>query len=254
MGSSAGGHLVSMLGVSAGEPLFQDESLGHAGVSDAVHAVVNFYGPSELNTMDQDAMTNGCPPNSLCHDCEGSPESLLLDCRPSQCADRANQASPLHYVDGDEPPFLTFHGTLDCTVPTPQGRRLHRALEENGVASVLFEVPDAGHNVNECLSGGHARELYSFVEEIIRGCRDPEVTVPEASTLSECHWRACEDLARACDNVPACVALESCFQACFDEGLGQCIRRCLDSVPDAEAGVDTHRPLFECGRSNGCYR
>ncbi len=253
IGSSAGGHLVSMLGTSTGANLFRDEALGHVNVSDAVQAVVNFYGPSDLDTMDLDAMEHGCPAGGLCHDCEDSPESMLLDCRPSQCTARADQASPVNYVDGDEPPFLTIHGAADCTVPTPQGRRLHRALEAVGVESTLLEVPDAGHNVSQCLANGNTQVMTAFVERVIRGCADPEVVIPDDARLNACHWMNCTDQAAQCEASPVCVALEECFQDCFQRELGGCIRRCLDSVPDAQTAVDVHRPLFECGREQGCY-
>ena len=257
MGSSAGGHLVSMLGVSPDVEIFRDDALGHRERSDAVQAVVNFYGPTELDMMDADAMSSGCPPNALCHDCEGSPESLLIDCRPSQCRALAAQASPITYIDGDEAPFLSFHGTDDCTVPIPQARRLHMALQASGAESTLVEVERAGHNTRECLAGDNARLMYAFVERTIRGCSDEaqeEPEVPEDSSISECHWRACAELAQRCEESAVCVALELCFQDCFERQLGQCIRRCLDSVPDAESAIEAHRPLFECGRANGCYR
>ena len=78
---------------------------------------------------------------------------MLLDCLPSECPDRANEASPVTYVSGDEIPFLTFHGTNDCVVPLNQGRRIHEALLANGVDSTFVAVQGAGHNINQCLTG-----------------------------------------------------------------------------------------------------
>ena len=169
-GSSAGGHLVSMLGTSSEVGVFEDANLGNANVSSAVQLVVNFYGPSQLDQMDPDAMANMCPPNALFHDAADSPESTLIGCRPSQCRDRAAEASPITHIDGNEPPFITFHGTNDCTVPTPQGRRLHTALTDAGIESVLIEVDGAGHNVNECLAGDNYTRMVAFIERRIRNC------------------------------------------------------------------------------------
>ena len=253
-GSSAGGHLVAMLGTSANDPFFVDAMPVHPEVSDGVRTVVNFFGPTVIDQMDADAVANGCPANALCHDCADSPESLLLDCRPSQCPDVAAQASPVAYVDGDEPPFMTIHGAEDCTVPAPQGRRLHTALEAVGSETVLIEVEGAGHNVNQVLAGDTLDRFYAFVERTTRGCAPPQIEQPADAVLSDCVWNACAAQARACEANPVCVALEECFVACFAEGQGGCINRCLAQVDDSEAGVPDHRPLFDCARPAGCYR
>ncbi len=253
-GSSAGGHLVAMLGTSADEPFFVDAMNVHPEVSDAVQTVVNFFGPTVIDQMDADAEANGCPDNALCHDCEGSPESLLLDCRPSQCPEVAAQASPVTYVNGDEPPFLTFHGQLDCTVPTPQGRRLHEALERADTDTTLFEVPEAGHSVQQVLAGDNLQVFYGFVERTTRRCAPPRVARPRDSLIGDCVWDACPAQAQACEANPVCVALEVCFQACFAEGDGGCINRCLADVENSDDGVAEHRPLFDCARPADCYR
>ena len=255
MGSSAGGHLVAMLATSANDPLFMDTRLGNSTVSDEVQAVVNFYGPSDLDQMDPDAAMAGCPAGGLCHDCEDSPETMLLDCRPSECTEVADQASPVNHVSGDEPPVLSYHGDDDCTVPPLQSRRLHEALTAADSESILVEVPGAGHNVNQCLTEENLATMQAFVERAIRGCRDAEaMEPPEDSELGACLWEHCPTQAAACDENAACVALEVCFQDCFSRELGMCIRRCTGSVPDAAEGRVQHEPLFECGRANGCYR
>lgn len=150
IGASAGGHLVSMLGTSAGEQIFEDSALGNIGVSSTVQAVVNFYGVTDILGLEEDSL-NHC--GQTANEWEGTPPALLLDCLPSECPDRANEASPLTYVSGDEPSFLTFHGTNDCVVPLNQGRRIHEALLANGVDSTLVAVQGAGHNINQCLAG-----------------------------------------------------------------------------------------------------
>ena len=70
-GSSAGGHLVAMLGVS-GEVEALEGKLGeHLDQDSRVQCVVNFFGPSELLTM-------GDHPSSIAHNAPESPESLLV--------------------------------------------------------------------------------------------------------------------------------------------------------------------------------
>ncbi|MEE2787134.1 MAG: alpha/beta hydrolase [Myxococcota bacterium] len=168
-GASAGGHLASMLGTTIGVASFEQAELGNGDVSSAVQTVVNFYGPSALLFMDIDAA--GCPAGSLIHDAADSPEGLLLDCQPSTCPARAEEASPLTYVDGNEPPFLIFHGSQDCTVPTPQGQRLHDALITAGQDSTLFIVNGAGHNLNQCLADGNYDTMVQFIDRQMGVCQ-----------------------------------------------------------------------------------
>ena len=169
-GSSAGGHLVSMLGTTANNETFMNTNAPYSNISDEVQAVVNFYGPTYLRAMDADASEAGCPSTSLCHSCEDSPETMLLDCPTSECTDRADLASPVFHANETAPPFLTIHGVEDCTVPTPQGARLHAALLDANVESTLIEVPEAGHNLQACLAGDTALRIQSFVEHHMRGC------------------------------------------------------------------------------------
>ena len=52
MGESAGGHLACLLGLTGDRPELEGE-VGVAGPSSAVQAVVDWYGPTELLTMDE---------------------------------------------------------------------------------------------------------------------------------------------------------------------------------------------------------
>lgn len=55
-------------------------------------------------------------------------------------------AMAIHFVDGDEPPFLLIHGTGDRTVWAERNSgRLDAALRKAGDRSTLVLLPDAGH-------------------------------------------------------------------------------------------------------------
>ncbi len=250
-GSSAGGHLVGMLGISPDAALFVNPNA--PPVTDAVQAVVNFFGPSDLDQMDNDARIDQCPDNSLCHDCEDSPESLLLDCRPSVCPNIADEASPVNYVDGDEAPMLLIHGLTDCTVPTNQSRRLHRALDDAQQTVQLIEVPNVGHSLRGCLNGPNQAQVTEFIEAELRNCRDAPAMPMNDPSINDCLQAGCPELAAACEQVQSCVELETCFQTCYRDQLGNCIRRCLDEVEGSAMGRVTHEPLFRCGEPLGCY-
>jgi acetyl esterase/lipase len=129
-GSSAGGHLVSLLGTAGEVSAFDDPRQGHAGESGRVQAVVDWYGPTDFT------LPAGAPGAS------GQVASLLgcLD-----CPDARRLASPVSHVDASDPPFLIQHGTADPVVPPLHSEVLHAALLAAGVSSQRESFAGAGH-------------------------------------------------------------------------------------------------------------
>jgi acetyl esterase/lipase len=148
-GASAGGHLVSMLGVAPDRPELEGQG-GWAEHSSRVQAVCDYYGPADLLAMaDQ--------PSALDHNEADSPEGQLLGGAVREHPDRARSASPISYATGDEPPFLIFHGAEDMTVPYPQGQAMYQAM---GSGDAIFHtVVGAGH-------GGPAFEHPAVVRHV----------------------------------------------------------------------------------------
>jgi len=140
-GSSAGGHLVAMLGTSA-DVIAMDGTLGsNFGLSSAVTCVVDFYGPTDLTTMDQNAAEGAV----MKHNTPDSPETLLLGYMATKNPEGAATASPITYITPDDPPFLIVHGTKDPVVPYAQSVTFHEALKKAGVSSTLLSVTGGGH-------------------------------------------------------------------------------------------------------------
>lgn len=139
-GSSAGGHLVALLGTSGEVKEF--ETVGaHTNVSDRVQCVVDFFGPSDLVAMAKQA-----PPDSVMdHNAPNSPESKLVGGPVQQRQELARTANPITYITPDDPPFLILHGDRDNTVPIGQSELLHAALKKAGVDATFFVVKGAGH-------------------------------------------------------------------------------------------------------------
>jgi len=129
-GESAGGALVSLLGTTANHPELEGDE-GNAGVSSQVQAVCDFYGPTNMLTMDP-RVANACVPKLL-----GGP----ID----QNQDKARAASSLFYVSGKACPFLIAHGDVDPIVPFQQSIDLNDALQKAGVDSSLYVVFGGGH-------------------------------------------------------------------------------------------------------------
>ena len=75
-GGSAGGHLSAMAGTSGGVSSLEDTSLGNAGQSSRVQAVVDWFGPINFLTMDAQFAASGV--NGEVHNTPTSPESQLM--------------------------------------------------------------------------------------------------------------------------------------------------------------------------------
>lgn len=137
-GSSAGGHLVAMLGTMGDIAEFEvGENLKE---SSRVQAVVDYFGPTDFLQMDAQSL-----PDGLVHDAPGSPESQLVGGPIQEYKDRVARANPITYVSKDDSPFLIIHGDQDKLVPYQQSVLLKDALEEAGVTVTFYKVEGGGH-------------------------------------------------------------------------------------------------------------
>lgn len=132
-GTSAGGHLVAMLGVSDGVAELEGTIGAHTDQDARVKCVLNFFGPADLLTMGGS------------HDEANSPESKLLGGPVQENPDKAKSASPVEHVTADDAPSLIVHGTEDPAVPYSQSVALEKKLEAAGVSAIFLTVEGAGH-------------------------------------------------------------------------------------------------------------
>ena len=137
-GSSAGGHLVAMLGTTGDIDEFRAGENLH--ISSQVQAVVDYYGPTDFLQMDAHRL-----PDGLVHDAPDSPESQLVGGPIQAHKDRVAKANPITYVSKDDPPFLIIHGDQDKLVPYHQSVLLKDALEKAGVSVKFYRVKGGGH-------------------------------------------------------------------------------------------------------------
>lgn len=151
MGFSAGGHLASLVGLSENNDI---ETFYMPGTSKSFSfkAVVDFYGPAELILF----------PGA---DDENSPEGLLIGAAPLARPDLARAASPVTYVDKDDPPFIIIHGEKDELVSPRHSQLLSSWLNVEGVSNELILVKDAPH-FGAMFDADHIRvKVLSFLRE-----------------------------------------------------------------------------------------
>ena len=136
-GSSAGGHLVALLGVSCGNEELEGTVGEYLDESSCVQAVCDFYGPTDfLSIMEQRGVGPARRPMA---------EDVLLGGLVEDLSDLAKLASPLTHVSADVPPFLIMHGSEDPVVPVEQSIGFNLALRSFGIDSTLIIIDGAGH-------------------------------------------------------------------------------------------------------------
>lgn len=138
LGTSAGGHLVSVDALSDQQQP-QWNSAQFPGVSSALQAVVDCWGPADLAApgWGQLAVAIGRP---------------VFGVTVGSQADVLRLASPVSYVHRGAPPFLIIQGTSDALVPPQQSVELQSRLRSAGDQATLLEVANAGHELRP--SGG----------------------------------------------------------------------------------------------------
>jgi len=162
-GESAGGHLAAFVGVS-GEAKEMEGDLGITNVSSRVQAVVDWFGPTDLALMGQQAG----PHSFIRHDATNSPESLLLGGPVQERRDLARTANPLTYVNRDNPPFLIMHGDNDQLVPLAQSVILAKALIDAGVEVTMKTIHGAGHEGPQFRNAENQRLVEDFLAQKLK--------------------------------------------------------------------------------------
>lgn len=161
MGASSGSHLAALLGTSYGVGELQGSA--NLGVSDAVQAVVDWFGPVDVTqpppqlVFTDDPCELGFGALSAKYGGEAVPFfywtfawSAFLGGSLADPAvlEQAGRATPLTYVDVGDPPFLVIHGEADEMVPIEQSELLVAALTQAGVDVTFVRIP-GGHSYRQ---------------------------------------------------------------------------------------------------------
>jgi acetyl esterase/lipase len=146
-GGSAGGHLASLVGLTAGVAALEDGRLGNPAYRSDVAAVVAWYAPTDFLKMDAYLAESGLGPRD--HGKPDSPESRLLGATIADIPDRVRFANPETYVHAGAPPFFLQHGTTDSTVPMQHSVSLAEKLKKaNGTDKVFLEILDGAEHAD----------------------------------------------------------------------------------------------------------
>lgn len=156
-GDSSGGHTALLVGVTGDMEEFKTED--NHNLSDAVKAVVDFFGPTDL------AQINNVPRSpEFTKDVEHGPESILLGGCVADHPEIAQAANPIQYVSEEKelPPFLIVHGDRDATVPFNQSVLMVEKLQSCKKDVEFYKICEADHGIFFW-----SNELLDIVEEFV---------------------------------------------------------------------------------------
>jgi acetyl esterase/lipase len=138
IGFSAGGHLANLVALSNNNYV---KNFYYNGIKPhfTIKANIDFYGPADLLVMVGGPVIDSLPqPNP-------NPIALLLGALPFNRPDLAKAASPVTYIDKNDPPFLIIQGQKDQSVPFTQAILLGSWLRLNNIPNEVVIVPNAPH-------------------------------------------------------------------------------------------------------------
>ena len=157
-GGSAGGHLASMVALTAGDKRYQPSD---EAADTSVQAAVSIYGITDL-TNRLGAQSERFVSLIL----EPVVMKAFLDEEPEKYRD----GSPIDLVSADAPPFLVIQGERDTLAPVVEARAFVAKLEETSREEVVYmEFPGAQHIFDLFYSNRSARMVegvLSFLEHV----------------------------------------------------------------------------------------
>ena len=178
-GSSAGGHLVALLGTAGGKHAFAPVG-GNEDQSDRVQAVCDNFGPTDFNTVMQQAADDKNVKNIFKFNTPADPYSGLIGVSLGSDKQKGEAVSPVHYVSKDNAPFLILHGTWDALVPYAQSGELVAALKAQGVDVLLQTLPGSGHGGPMFGKPAVNEMVLKFFDKHLKGADVKVELVPEA--------------------------------------------------------------------------
>jgi acetyl esterase/lipase len=133
-GGSAGGHLSSMLALTAGDREYQP---GFESVDTSVRACVPFYGVYDFSDHYGLQIQAGL---------DSFIGRVVMKQSKDDHIDAFRRASPMHRIHPDAPPFFVIHGTHDSLASVEEARHFADLLRRVSKQPVAYaEIPGAQH-------------------------------------------------------------------------------------------------------------
>jgi acetyl esterase/lipase len=167
-GSSAGGHLALLTGLTGDVEPFEGTVGGYFAESSSAQAVVDYFGPSDFvlrgKTRPERSYTQTSGSFALLG---GSLKqgSLQGEVRLGKLSpEMERDASPAHYVSADDPPLLIFHGSNDKVVFPDQSKHITKRYSDAGLDAKLVVLEGAGHGGKVFYRDEHLQTMIDFLQ------------------------------------------------------------------------------------------
>jgi acetyl esterase/lipase len=159
-GTSAGGHLAALAGLTGNDPELQGDL--PEGSDTSVDAVVGIYG--RYDWEDRSTVERARFVDFL--------ERVVVKRTVAEHPEIFRKASPIARTHADAPPFLVIHGSGDTVIPVQQARDFVEKLRSASRALVGYvELPGAGHGfdmTDGARTGSMATAIGLFLNEVHR--------------------------------------------------------------------------------------
>lgn len=138
LGSSAGGHLAALVGVTNRHKELEGRVGEHLDQSSEVQCIVSLFGASNLQTILSQSTPHGLKMREPAL-------QLLLDGQPEEKPELAELASPVAHLQKGDPPLLLVHGDADPQMPFEQSQEFVKAYEALQLPVQFVVIPGGEH-------------------------------------------------------------------------------------------------------------
>jgi acetyl esterase/lipase len=155
-GGSAGGHLAALMALTQNEPRYQP---GFEDADTSLAAAVPFYGvydftPDGAMGADPDIFSKFLEP-------------IVIKAFVAEEPERFRDASPVHHVHADAPPFFAIHGDKDTLAPVEDARTFVERLRAVSKQPVLYAEMQGAQHAFEIFPSLRAARVIEGVERFL---------------------------------------------------------------------------------------
>ncbi len=158
IGSSAGGHLAALTGVTNGHAELEGKVGEHLNQSSDVQCIVSLYGASNLQTILTQSTEFGLKVRVPAL-------QLLLGGQPAEKPALARLASPVAHLDKSDPPLLLIHGDADPQMPLEQSKEFAKAYEALKMPVQFITLKGAKHGGAEFYDDERTAVVLEFLKQ-----------------------------------------------------------------------------------------
>ncbi len=171
-GGSAGGHLCSLVALTANDPAYQP---GFEAVDTSTLACVSFYGVYDFTNRHGIWKHDGLA-RIL--------EKQIMKASLEEAPGAYDAASPMSRIHEHAPPFMVIHGTHDTLAPVEEARRFCQMFRERARSPLVYaELPGAQHAF-EIFASLRAAFVLHGVERFLAWALSREAAAPVSIPLA----------------------------------------------------------------------